>query len=156
MVLGREKLHINYGSNYLATLEDLAANVRPVRMGNGSLAWMLIHRSVYLTGLSFEMDLPEEVRCQVYCSKDGSSWHLAADSGNSKIEAEKPLRLHRPSGLVKWFKLEVEGTFDNRLLVQGIIKDDLHKDAVGHLQSKKSEACGSANNITFAPDCNPD
>ena len=121
VVLGREHDNVS-----LALLEDLAAHIRPVRMDTGSLAWMLVHRSVYLTGLAFEPDLPEEVHCKVYCSKDGSSWHLAADSGEAKIEAKKPLRLHRPEGLVKWFKLVVQGMFENRLLVHGIIKDDLH------------------------------
>ncbi|CAE6947855.1 mel-26 [Symbiodinium sp. CCMP2592] len=113
----------------LAPSEDHAANVRPVRTGGGSFAWKLVHYSIYLTGLSFERDLPEQDLCQVYCSQDRSSWHLAADASKSKIEANKRLRLNRPPGIVKWFKLEVEGDLYNclrNLRLRGIIKDDLH------------------------------
>lgn len=107
-------------------LEQYASNRRPFHMTANSITWMLPHDSVYLTGLSFARDMPEQVHCRVFCSKDGLHWHLAADSAKSTFEAKAPLPLSRPAHLVKWFKLEVlEGDFYNNLQVQGICKDDL-------------------------------
>lgn len=108
-------------------LEMYASNRIPFKLATGSIAWMLPYDSLYLTGLSFALDMPEHVHCRVFCSKDGHHWHLAADSGMSKIEATKRLRLNRPPDLVKMFKLEVlQGDFYNSLQIRGIWKDDLH------------------------------
>ncbi|CAE7449702.1 bath-40 [Symbiodinium sp. CCMP2456] len=116
----------NFCSRNPEPLEDYFSNRKPFSLTADSISWMLPYESVYLMGLCFAADMPEEVHCRVFCSQDGLSWHLAADSGKSKIEAETWLPLSRPSYLVKWFKLEVlEGDFHNNLCVQGIRKDDL-------------------------------
>ena len=107
-------------------MEKYFSNSKPFSLSADSISWMLPYESVYLTGLSFAEDMPEQFHCRVFCSQDGLSWHLAADSRKSKIEARTLLPLDRPSFLVKWFKLEVlEGDFHNNLCVQGIRKDDL-------------------------------
>ncbi|CAE7335122.1 bath-40, partial [Symbiodinium sp. CCMP2456] len=106
--------------------EEYFGNHRPFSLSSDSIAWMLPHESVYLMGLSFVLDMPEQVHCRIFCSEDGVSWHLAADSGKSKIEAGSALTLSRPPSLVKWFKLEVlEGDFHNNLRISGIRRDDL-------------------------------
>eukprot|EP00439_Symbiodinium_sp_Y106_P024335 s1184_g2.t5 len=89
-------------------LEQYVSNRKPFELeGPDSITWMLPHESVYLTGLSFARNMPEHVHCKIFCSQDGMSWHLAADTTKSKINAETALRLDRPPHLVKWFKLEV-------------------------------------------------
>ena len=71
-----------------------------VDSSSGCLKW-IAKDSVYLTGLSFARDMPEQVHCRVFCSKDGLHWHLAADSAKSTFEAKAPLPLSRPAHLVK-------------------------------------------------------
>ncbi|CAE7225566.1 ybaR, partial [Symbiodinium necroappetens] len=101
-------------------LEYYVSNRKPFMLTAGSITWSLPYESVYLMGLSFAEEMTEQVHCKIFCSKDGMSWHLAADTRKSKIKAKAGLRLNRPNGLVKWFQLEVlEGTFYNSLRVQG-------------------------------------
>ncbi|CAE7252672.1 ybaR [Symbiodinium natans] len=45
-------------------LEQYASNRRPVRMRRSSITWMLPYESVYVTGLSFACDMPEQVHCK--------------------------------------------------------------------------------------------
>ena len=108
----------------------MSAIVKTLPLQSDSFTWMLPCDSMYLTGLQFEENVPEQVHRKVFSSQDGVSWHLAADSGKCKIEAKTSLRRSRPPYLVKWlesafqnfelepqwFKLEVlEGGFYNSL-----------------------------------------
>ena len=116
----------NFCSINQEPLEEYFSNREAFYLTADSISWVLPYESVYLKGLSFAHDMPKQVHCQVFCSQDGIGWHLAADSGKSKIEAKTLLPLDRPAYLVKWFKLEVlEGDFHNNLRVEGIRKADL-------------------------------
>ncbi|CAE7945223.1 bath-40 [Symbiodinium sp. KB8] len=97
----------NFCSRNKEPLEEYFSNREAFSLTADSISWVLPYESVYLKGLSFAKDMPKQVHCQVFCSQDGIGWHLAADSGKSKIEAKTLLPLNRPSYLVKWFKLEV-------------------------------------------------
>jgi len=126
VIFGRTTPHFH--ADNPRPLEMYASNRKPFKLAAGSISWVLPYDSIYLTGLSFALDMPEQVHCRVYCSEDGLHWHMAADTAKCWIEAKKPLlRWSRPNDLVKMFKLEVlEGNFHNSLQVRGIWKDDLH------------------------------